>query len=49
MLLLVKCYDNKIVKSLVDLTIILLVGARGCESTTTTGKKEMSNYLCDDN
>ena len=33
MLLLVKCYDNKMVESLVDPTIIPLVGARGGEPT----------------
>ena len=32
-LLLVKCYDNKMVRSLVDLTILSFVGARGGKAT----------------
>ena len=37
MLLLVKCYDNKMVKSLVDSTIIPLVGNRGGEQKIVKG------------
>ena len=34
MLFVVKCYDNKMVKSLIDPTIIPLIGARGGEPIT---------------
>ena len=37
----VKCYDNKMVKSLVDLTIIPLVGARGGVPTKHKQKKTL--------
>ena len=33
MLLLLKCYANKIVKSLIDLTILFLVGSKGGDQT----------------
>ena len=44
MLLLVKCYDNKMVKSLGDSTIFLLVGAKGGEPTKKEKKKTASRY-----